>query len=179
MTMPDSTTSAARKPLSTGLTIMAILMLIFGGLGLFSAPFTLISKELGMRTGSAHIQELMWRGPLGVWMMSSLAIGTLLSIWLAVGGFGILKRRAWARRVSLGYAIANLVFTLLGQVMSLLLLYPVLGALIDSSDPVERAGAVGGLAGGIAGGLFAMLLPVALLVILTRPGVKAELDAPS
>ncbi len=150
-------------------------MIVFGGLGLLSGPFTLLSRELGKQTGSGRIQELMWEGAFGAWMMAALGIGTLMALLLLVSGVGVLKRRAWARKATVAYGIAGIAFGVIGQIVNILFLYPKLAA-FEGGSAAEQGGAVGGIVGGVVGGLFGMVLPVVLLVVMTRPTMKQELD---
>ncbi len=163
---------------SSGLTALSIVMMAFGGLGLFSAPITLMSREIGRKTGSGHIQDLMWEGAPGTWMRMSIFVGTVFAVWLLVSGFGVFKRKPWARQSSMLYGISAIVFGVVGQIVSFLVVFPALSAAAEVGGRVERAGATGGMIGGIVGGLFGMILPIVILVVMTRPSIKAELGAP-
>ena len=153
--------------------MLGVVMIVFGGLGLLSAPTTLLSRELGRQTGSGRIQELMWSGGFGVWMMLSLGIGTVMAALLLASGIGVLKRRAWARKTTIAYGIAGIAFGVIGQLVNILFLCPKLAA-FEGGTAAERGGAVGGMVGGVVGGLFGMVLPILLLIVMTRETVKAE-----
>jgi hypothetical protein len=156
--------------------VLGIVMMAFGGLGLLSAPMTLASRELGNQTGSGSVQDLIWEGPLATWMSFALFFGTLIALLLLVSGFGVFKRKPWARKSAIGYGITTLVFGALGQLMNVVFLYPKLLELMDSSNTVEKSAAMGGMIGGVIGGLFGMILPIVVLVAMGRPTVKAELS---
>jgi hypothetical protein len=164
------------RPRTSGVTILGIIMIVFGLLGLGAWPLTVASRELGSRTaGGRNVQDLIWEGSLSWWMTFSLAVATLLASVLLASGLGVLKRRPWAQKTALGYGIGTIAFGLIGQLMNVLFLYPKLIQMVDSANPVERAGAAGGMLGGIVGGLFGMILPVVVVYVVTRPSVKAEL----
>lgn len=151
-------------------------MIGFGFMGLGAWPLTVLSRELGSQTaGGRNVQDLIWEGSLAWWMSFSLAVATLIAVVLLVSGIGVFKRRAWAQKTALGYGIATIGFGLISQFVNFVFLYPKLIELLDSANPVERAGAAGGMMGGIVGGLFGMILPVVVVYAVTRPSVKAEL----
>jgi hypothetical protein len=162
-------------PKSTGVTVLGVVMIVFGGLGLLSGPSTLLSRELGKQTGSGRIQELMWSGAFGTWMFVALGIGTLMALLLLASGIGVLRRQSWARKAGLAYGIAGVVFGVVGQMVNILFLYPKLAA-FEGADAAERGGAIGGIVGGVVGGLFGMVLPIVLWVAMTRPTIKEELS---
>ncbi len=150
-------------------------MVAFGGIGLFSAPLALMSRFLGSHAGSSRIQDLMWTGTVGAWMWASMGLGTLLALLLLGSGVGVLRRQRWARKASLAYAISAIAFGILAQLVNIVFLYPKLMGMLQTGSAVERGGAIGGLVGGIFGGLFGMILPIAVLIVVTRPSVRAEL----
>jgi hypothetical protein len=53
--------------------------------------------------------------------------------------------------------------------------YPMLLDAAGGTDAVARAAAMGGLAGGIVSAVLSSVLPLATLVALVRPSVKAQL----
>ncbi len=154
---------------------MGAVMIGFGGLGLLSAPLTLVSKLIASSGRPDRVQTLMWTGPFGTWMMVSLVIATAVAALLVVSGVGVLKRRAWARRSAIVYGVTTIAVGVMGQIVNILYLYPALVGFIDAGTTKERAGAVGGLLGGTAGALLGMALPITVLVVMTRSSVKAEL----
>lgn len=167
------TSSPAKQ--SSGVTVLGIVMMAFGALGLLSWPMTAASRALGSQTGSGSVQDLIWEGPLASWMTISLALGTLIALLLLASGYGVFKRTPWARKAAVTYGVVTLVFAAIGQFMNVVFLYPKLIELLDSSNTVERSAAMGGMIGGVIGGLFGLILPVVVLVVMSRPTVKAEL----
>lgn len=167
------------KPAGGGLNVLAWIMIIFGGLGLLSAPMTLFTRELARDPASRRVQAIMWEGEMGTWMQLSLVLGTLLAATLLASGIGSLKRRPWARKLGIGYGIATIVMAVLNQIVSAMYLYPALQAQMEHGGRVERAGATGGMIGGMAGAVIGLILPIAVLVMMTRPGIKAQFEEPT
>lgn len=163
----------------TGLLILGIVQIMFGALGLLSAPILLLTKSFARDPVSRQIQALTWEGPLGIWTRLSLVIGFVMAVALIAAGFGIVKLKPWARPLSMLYAVVALVFVIIGQVMSALYLYPVLFELLSQGtrNPVAYAGGIGGIAGGIGGGVFALVFPTVILVVMTRSSIKAKFGA--
>ena len=160
----------------TGLLILGIVQIMFGGLGLLTAPLLMLTKSLARDPVSRQIQELTWEGGLGIWTRISLVLGFVMAVALIAAGFGVIKLKPWARPLSMGYAAVALVVVVIGQVMSALYLYPVLFDLVaqGTRNPVAYAGGIGGIAGGIGGGVFALVFPVVILVVMTRRSVKEK-----
>lgn len=174
------------RPQTSGVTVLGIVMIAFGFMGLGAWPLTVATRQLGSRTtGGRNVQDLIWEGSLSWWMTFSLAVATLLAALLFTSGIGIFRRRAWAQKTALGYGITTIAFGLVSQFVNIVFLYPKLMDRLDSANPVERGGAMGGMMGGIIGGLVGMILPAVVVYAVTRPSVKAELgvdgssDAPS
>ena len=165
--------------LTSGVIAIAVTEIFFGGMGLLGAPIALALRGLAHDPVSVRIQEITWEGTMGTWMRASLVIGAVLGAVLLASGIGILKRRAWARRAGIAYAGAAIVMQLAGQVVNFTVLFPALEQLSEEyhANRAARAVVMGGWIGGIAGGLFAFVLPTAILVVLTRPSVKAQLAA--
>jgi hypothetical protein len=164
------------RPQTSGVTVLGIVMIGFGFMGLGAWPLTLATRQLGSQTaGGRNVQDLIWEGSLSWWMTFSLAVATLIAALLLTSGIGIFKRRPWAQKTALGYGITTIAFGLISQFVNVVFLYPKLIEMLDSANPVERGGAAGGMMGGIIGGLFGMILPVVVVYAVTRPSVKAEL----
>lgn len=154
---------------------LGIVEIVFGSLGLMAMPMLWVTKALARDPFSKRVNELTWEGPVGTWMTFAIAAGTVMAVLLIVAGTGVIKLRPWARKLSMVYAVYNLFIVVVGQIINIVYLYPAMAKLADQMPgPVARAGMTGGVVGGIAGGLFSLMLPVALLVILTRRDVKAS-----
>jgi hypothetical protein len=160
---------------SGGLKAMGIVQIAFGALGMLGAPMTLGLRSLAHDAASRRVQEVMWTGTLGTWTRLSLGLSTVMALMLLVSGIGVLKLRPWARRLAVGYGLGATALLVVSQIMNAVLLVPALSEMARAShDPVARAGATGGIVGGIVGGLLGLTLPIAVLIVMTRPAVKAQ-----
>jgi len=174
---PAPAQGPAKPGLTTGVQATAVAEIFFGGMGLLGAPLALFFRGMARDPVSMRIQEITWEGALGGWTRVSLGLGTLLAVVLLASGIGVLKRKAWARRSGIAYACVSLAMQVIGLAMTVLVLFPALDALAEqyAYDRTASAAVMGGRIGGAFGGLFALILPIAVLVVMTRPGVKAQL----
>ncbi|MBK7584561.1 MAG: hypothetical protein IPI67_30790 [Myxococcales bacterium] len=161
-----------REAPSSGLRLLGIAQCALGVFGLSAAPLTLITRFVARDPGSLRVQELLWEGFLGAWMYASLALGTLAAILLIAAGVGVVRGRRWGRSLTLWHAGISVALMVLGQLVSVLFLYPALWQLGQGGTAAERGGAIGGVVGGLFGGLFALVLPVLELIVMTRPHVR-------
>jgi hypothetical protein len=161
---------------STGVKVLAVFQIVLGALGLLSAPLTLALRGIAHDPVSQRIQEITWGGALGVWMRIALAVGTLLSAVLLAAGVGMLRARPWARRASLLYAGVSFAMQAVGVAINFAVLYPAMDYIAreHAGDPIAQAAVAGGRIGGIFGALLALALPITILIVLTRPSVKAQ-----
>jgi hypothetical protein len=167
----------AKPGLTTGVQATAIAEIFFGAIGLLGAPLALLVRGMAHDPVSERIQEITWEGALGGWTRVSMGLGTVLAAVLLASGIGVLKRRAWARRSGIAYACVTLAMQVVGIAMTFLVLFPALDELAEryAHDRTASAAVMGGRIGGAFGALVALILPIAVLVVMTRPSVKAQL----
>jgi hypothetical protein len=165
---------------TTGVKVLAWFQIVLGALSIVGIPCALGMRGFATSFGphdefNEKIQNMPYEGGLGIWTYSQLAVGGVLAIVLLASGIGLLGAKPWARTSSLIYAVVTLVLQVIGQVVTFVFLYPAITAAAE-----ERGGAAGNAAvtgayiGGICGGLFAFALPITMLIVLTRPSVKAQ-----
>lgn len=158
-----------------GVKILAGIQCFFGALGLLMSPLTLLQRNAAKDAVSKAIFAAMWDGPMAIFAWLQLAIGVVLAAALVASGVGLFMSKRWARTLGLVYGAAALVMLVVGQIVTITVVYPALGPFLDSSNAVERAGAIGGLAGGAGGACIAAILPVAMLIVLGRKSMNAQL----
>lgn len=173
MANPVSTPAPAYGPVKA----IGILEVVFGAMGVFSWPMMQglrsLTQAISRDPVSRRIDELTWSGTMGTWTRIAMVLGSLLGVALVAAGIGVLKRRPWGRKLSLAYGAAALVSAIIGQAMTWIYLMPELErATRTAHDPASRGAAWGGLLGGGAGAIAGAMLPVGLLIIMTRPEVK-------
>jgi hypothetical protein len=174
---PAPAQGPAKPGLTTGVQAVAVTMIFFGGMGLLGTPLAFLVRGMSHDPVSTRIQEITWEGAMGGWTRVSLGLGTLLSVVLLASGIGVFKRKGWARRAGVAYACVSLAMQVIGLAMTFLVLFPALDELAEQYryDRTASAAVMGGRIGGAFGGIFALALPIAILVVMTRPGVKAQL----
>lgn len=159
-------------PPSSGLRLLGIAQCALGVFGLGAAPLTLITRFVARDPSSRKVQELLWEGWLGAWNYASLGLGTLTAALLIAAGLGVVRGKPWGRTLTLAHAVAAIALVVIGQVVSVTLLYPALWQLGTGGTAAERGGAIGGVVGGLFGGLVALALPAIELYVMTRPSVR-------
>jgi hypothetical protein len=160
-------------------TTFGVLNIIFAVLGLFCLVGTaalFVSPNAGLNPVARVIRE---NAAYAAWMKVSLLLGVAASFVLLAAGIGLLRLKPWARKLSIGYAIYGIIFSVLGALMNFLFLFrPMLAEAARAQGP-EAAGAMGGAVGGMIGSLTGMIYPILLLVFMTRPKVVAAFQAPA
>lgn len=157
----------------TPVTVFGVLNIIFGGLGLLSAPFAIMALMVVDNTMRNPVLEIARRNPVvGGWMMLSNALGVLAAIVLLAGGIGLLQLKPWGRKLSIGFAVYALVMGVIGMLITGIYIVPALLSQ-PQANSAEAAGAVGGAIGGLVGGLVGLVYPLLLLIFMGRPAVVA------
>jgi len=160
-----------QRPASvTTFGILNIVFAVFGVIGLLGtiALFSMAG------TSSNPVVRIMRESPgYAAWLKLTIPLGLLTIGVLLAAGIGLLRLENWGRRLSIGYAIYAIVFSILGLVMNVVFVFgPLLEDASRKQGP-EAAGAIGGAVGGSIGGCFGLIYPVLLLVFMTRPNVVA------
>ena len=158
-----------------GVKVLAGFQCFFGAVGLLMAPLSFVQRSMARDTVSMAMYAAMWDGPAAIWFYFSVAAGILLALALLVSGIGLFMSKRWARTLGLIYGGSSLLMLIAGQLVMLLVVYPVLTPFLESHNPVERGGAIGGLVGGLFGMLFGAVLPVAMLIVLGRKSIVPQL----
>jgi hypothetical protein len=153
---------AIEKP--TSVTVFGILNIIFGGLGLLCTPIV-TALELG-----STYTEMETTTTYTAWNLAGSCIGFGFSIWLLALGIGLLMMKSWARRGSIIYSIAFIIWIFLGvgiEVAALSLDWIIIP---ESQIPLF----IGWMCCGFCGGL---IYPILLLIFMLTPKVKAAFEA--
>ncbi|CAN5286630.1 hypothetical protein BH09MYX1_BH09MYX1_56320 [soil metagenome] len=158
-----------------GVKIMAGIQCFFGGVALLFSPFTFFQRGLAHDKVSIALYAATWDGPAAPFFYSQFAIGLLLALALLGSGIGLFMSKRWARTLGLVYGASALFMLVVGQIMAALFMYPAITPFLDSTNTVERAGAMGGLIGGIFGAFVGAILPTAMLIVLGRKAIVPQL----
>jgi len=157
----------------SSVTTFGILNIVFAVFGVFGLLGTIALFSI-MGSSNNPVVRVMRESPgYAVWLKLTIPLGLLTCGVLLAAGIGLLRLENWGRKLSLGYAIYAIVFSILGLVMNFIFVFgPLLEEASHKQGP-EAAGAFGGAVGGSIGGCFGLIYPVLLLVYMTRPKVVA------
>jgi hypothetical protein len=172
MTQPPAASSAVpRRP--TSVTVVAIVGIVFGLLGVVCTPISAIPYfvDTGPNPVMDAVKGTSW---IYVYMVASLVLGFVFACVLLAGSIGALLLKPWARLVLMGYAIVSLVLGVVSAAVTLLIFVPLMR---ESDNPAVFGGVVGGIAGAFCGLCVGFVLQGALLFVLTRPEVKRAFGA--
>jgi hypothetical protein len=182
------------RPRPVAVLVMAILNLIFGAIGvvsalcvgLFALLFTAVIKNAPPPPGGGpnpikELEEMFDAIPGYIPIMTTvMVLGAIAAIVLIIAGIGLLKMKTWARWLSVGYAIYNIVATLAMTIYTIAVVNPAMETWQRNFQQKFPAGApqptgnaamnnvisVGSAVVGIA-------YAVALLVVMFLPHVRA------
>lgn len=169
-------------PRPTSVTVFGTLNIAFAALGLLGVIASVAMFKM-MGDTANPVMKIMRDNPnYAAWIKLTIPLGLLACAVLLAAGIGLLLMKAWARKLSLAYAIYAILLGLAGMVMNyLFLLQPLMAEAAQKRGP-EAAGAMGGVIGGSVGGCFGLIYPILLLIFMTRPKVVAAFqpaNAPS
>jgi hypothetical protein len=195
--MPPAIPSKPRRP--TALTVIAILNLILGGLGiLFSAcGFAFMGTPLGesvvewgrsqpgqvkgadwgsiqeeISERAPYYNEVIWGGMIG---------DSIASILLIVTGIGLLRVQNWARNLAIVYGTLQLLHTLLYATYTLAIVTPVMNELraealakapLGFQGSMADIGLLSGIAGTVVGAVLSPIYPMIVLSVMFFPSVR-------
>lgn len=156
----------------TVVTVFAVLMVIFGGLGVLCTPISLVlTANLGQLPGATGVDLPAWHKTV---VFASGGLGILLSLAELAIGIGLLQMQPAARRAAMVLGWLLLLHAVGGAVLSVAMQAPNFGA----SDPQAAAQAIGAVVGALVGVTVGVLYAGLLLFCLSRPPVKAAFDEP-
>jgi hypothetical protein len=183
-----------RKPPNAVLGV-AIFQIAFGAIALLSAPYALLQAGGGgmfFFSGfpgaeeqrqfqddlNKTLEELPYYRPM---QYGGIALGLVVGAAMIVSAIGLLKMRAWARRLTIGYACYSMLNTIGGFIYTLLYVLPAMDAFVETERqkpnlPPGLAPVLGIMSPLMTVIAFATLLflayPIVLLVVLFRPHVR-------
>lgn len=112
------------------------------------------------------------------------AIETLImALVLIVSGVGLLNMQAWARYLSITYAVLGIVFTIAGLIFSFLFIMPAMKPIFQEvarNEPPEVANMMETFASVamVGAGCCGLIYPVAVLIVMLLPSVSSAFRAP-
>ncbi len=172
-------------------TVIGIIAVVFGVLGVLAACMGLVSNVLvaifgGSMQGMPEVQKAQFEVMRQYVVPNSImmVVGTVVAAWLLVAGIGVLRRRPWSRRAAVGWAVAKILYAIPGSVLGYLLNKALFDAMeqaaIDSGTPMPTGIFTSMQSGGAAmigcETLWAWALPLFLIIWFRRASVKTEVE---
>lgn len=162
----------------TAVTVVAILGLLYGGLGLICNPINgianLMSLSVELPPAADEITRLGMSTGYRTGLVVFSGVGFLTCALLTASAGGLLANKAWGRTLGLVYAatalvslVANLVFA------GIYFLGPLLTAAGAAANAAEKGRLYGGLVGGGGVLLIGFLFPIVYLAVLNLPATVA------
>lgn len=163
---------APKRP--TSVTVLAILGLIFGGMGVLGGISTLAMQGVQLKFGPPNpITDLMTKDPeIAGWNLGLGIFKLAMSVALVTGAIGAMKLNEWGRRTMLFQAMATLLSVAVTMYFSLAVLMPKI-AVVPQNRPEVRLAVTIMPFTLVGGGLLALIMPLFTLYYFTRPHVKA------
>ncbi len=140
----------------TSVTVFGIINIIWGAMGLLSAPLGVIMMFFRPRT-------MTLSEGVKVWLMFSSVIGLVCSVLLIILGIGLLKLKPWARVWTFGYGLFTIAWGIMGMVLSIIF--------ISSGGYGFSPNVMPGVIGGFCGGIVGLIYPVLLVIFMRRENV--------
>jgi hypothetical protein len=163
-----------RRP--TSVTVIAIFTIIFGVIGLLGVAFQFLQFLVpqAMQFGGPNpVNDLMRTDPvIATWMGVMAGAGGILALMELIGGVGALSLKPWARKALLFYATGAIVAGLAGTVFNVVVMIPKLSQIPQNRPEVKMTIQLMPIMT-IGGFLIGLILPVCVLIFMTRPKVKA------
>lgn len=169
------------KPRPTSVTVIAIIAIVFGGMGVLGG-FCALPQFLGVNFGPNPMAQS--RGLL-IYSIVNTGVGFVLAIVELFGGIGMLSLKKAARKALVWFAIATIVVSLIT-----LAIYPlVIGPIMEKSMMAAMKTTPGGPPpatattimhwasyGGMFGSVLSLIWPILILYFVRRPHVKEAFE---
>jgi len=164
-------------PVLTFIKVFSIFNMVLGGLGLLCTPFSFIAMHMVTKATKTldHVHlvtqtvgnSLMMSPLMRNWLVFSSVWGVIGSGILLASGIGLWKRRSWARKLAVGYAVLAIVLGLAGIVIVIIAFGGGGGG-----NELEHVQRIGGIVSGVIGGLVGLVYNVLMIVFLNKPSAK-------
>lgn len=144
----------------TSITVFGVLNIVFGALGVLGTCFSILDFFLPLVPMPPIIEE---PGPvLRAYSLGSSVLHFIASIVLVVAGIGLLKLRPWARIMSIGYGIYDIVSCLINMVVGPIMMSRMVVEMGESEVVVAVVIA------GILGPCVGLIYPILLIIFMCR-----------
>ncbi len=170
--LPGQITPGHRAPSQrpTSVTVIAVLAIIFGGLGLVCSPVSAVPYFADVPALRPVIEVVKERPLLLAWTMLGSCLGLLFALALVIAGIGALMLKPWARLLLIVQAAVSIFFGVINTAVMLITFGPLL-------REVEGPAVAIVLSSDACGFFLGLVLNVLVLFFMTRPNVKAAFGA--
>jgi hypothetical protein len=171
---PEPDDALAVTPRPTAATVLAILGLIYGGLGLLCNPLNALGNMLAANVPPPDdpISRVGFEPTYRQGIVVFSAVGFLACVLLIAACVGLLMRSRWGRALGLAYGSISLVAALAFLVFSMIFFFGPLNDLAAQANTLQEKGR---FFGAIFGAGFVALLwfvfPIVTLYLLNTPKV--------
>jgi hypothetical protein len=162
-------------------TVVAVLGIAMGAMGLLSVPVNIVHLATGFRTMGPMGPSLMQDTGFGKYMLVMLPVGMVASAGYLAAGIGMLKLRPWARKLAIGMVI----YGMLSQIAGPFLVGPMMTRMFSAQMAAMPTGGPDMSFMGplmqvmVIGGSAAMVVAhILILILLTRPDTVAAFSPP-
>jgi hypothetical protein len=163
-----------RRP--TSVTVIAVFAIIFGILGIIGVTIQFLQflvPQVFQFGGPNPVNDLMHNDPvMATWSGVMAGAGAIFALMELAGGVGALSLKPWARKALLAYAIGAIVAGLVGTIFNLTVMVPKLSQLPQNRPEVKMTIQLMPIMT-VGGFLLGLILPVCVLIVMTRSKVKA------
>jgi len=165
---------------STWVTVIGIIGIVYASIGLFGGVCGLGGSAMMsfIPSMAPHGKSMPSTVAMGPWLILSNLAGMVLAIVLLVGAIGLLKRRPWSRGVLMGWAVADIVVTVLGLFASVVMqkaMFAEMARQQHGAPPgTENMMFVGVLFGACFGLIWGWGPPIFTLIWFSRAPIKQE-----
>ncbi|MEI6970061.1 MAG: hypothetical protein WCL44_00970 [bacterium] len=152
----------------TVLTVLGVLNIVFGVLGVLCTPIALILLFLPVPDGNQMLVAILENHALRAFNVGNYCCTFLTSGMLVAAGIGILQMRQWGRVTAIAYGIVAIVIDLTGTAVQVFVLGSVAARVFGPDIAIAVVAAMFSLVTGCIG----LIYPILLIVLMTRPAVR-------
>ncbi|RJP71868.1 MAG: hypothetical protein C4532_06870 [Candidatus Abyssobacteria bacterium SURF_17] len=119
--------------------------------------------------------EMMRSGPMQAYSIINGFVLLLLGILLLFAGIGLLKLRPWSRSLSIGWAVAEIVWVLISFAITVFFVYPAMMEMMGAEFP-QGSHMVFSVVSAMFSALMSLVYPIVLLICLNLRSIKGQFE---
>jgi magnesium-transporting ATPase (P-type) len=173
--IPESQQVSASSRRPTGVTVFAILSILFGIIGLLGSIGSLLMFRFSdsINTGMNPVQDLVSTSvAYRIFYFTLLCLGIIFASVLLVSGIGLLKMSNGARKLVIIYAVYAILVTIGAKVVNLFAVYAPMLEQMGQQAEEQQIIAVVIICVAVVSAIFSLIFPIAILIYFLRPSVK-------